>query len=264
LIVVGVAVLLAGVASLGVFFAIQRITVTTKYVRPVVVVVKKTAADTVLAPTDVKILERPVEGVPAAGGFASPDDVIGRKLVKELKADDPVTESDLAPKETGGWLALKIKPGMRAMSVRVNEVINVAGFVVPGTFVDVVVTERPGEDSAARIVLTNVQVLAAGTKTESDMKDEREKAIAKDPAKKKDYQDKPIVSTVVTLLVTPADAERLALAQAEGNIMLTLRNPGDSTPVEAQGTRWSTLMGARNQKAVEAIRGTVLTKEIIK
>jgi pilus assembly protein CpaB len=121
---------------------------------------------------------------------------------------------------------------MRALSVRVNEVIGVAGFVVPGTRVDVLVTlEGRGEkaDSVARVVVSNVQVLTAGTRFDQE----------------KSRQDgRPIPTSVVTLLVSPEDAERVTLAQAEGRMTLTLRNPLDTLPTDTPGARMSGLMGA--------------------
>jgi len=114
------------------------------------------------------------------------------------------------------------------MSVKVNEVIGVAGFVVPGTRVDVVVIVRQRDDSMSRVVVSNVQVLTAGTRIDQEN--------AKD--------GKPIPSTVVTLLVKPEDAERIALAQSEGQIMLALRNPLDVAPSETRGVRTAGLLGA--------------------
>ena len=124
-----------------------------------------------------------------------------------------------------------IPPGMRALSVKVNEVVGVAGFVVPGTRVDVMVT-LPGknrdEDSTTRVVVSNVQVLTAGTRYDQEN--------AKDGA--------PIPSTVVTLLVAPADGEKIALAASAGQIMLTLRNPLDQDPTATSGVRTTALFGA--------------------
>ena len=113
---------------------------------------------------------------------------------------------------------------MRAISVKVNEVVGVAGFVVPGTRVDVMVTltnRQAQQDSMTRVVVSNVQVLTAGTRYDQEN--------AKD--------GKPIPSTVVTLLVSPEDGERIALAASEGQIMLTLRNPLDTSPTDDSGTR---------------------------
>jgi pilus assembly protein CpaB len=113
------------------------------------------------------------------------------------------------------------------MSVKVNEVVGVAGFVVPGTRVDVLVTIRQDRDSVTHVVASNVQVLTAGARyNESETKKD----------------GKPIPSTVVTLMVTPADAERIALATHEGQIMLALRNPLDLDRVDTPGVRTAALV----------------------
>ena len=107
-----------------------------------------------------------------------------------------------------------IPEGQRALSVRVNDVVGVAGYVLPGTRVDVVATMNPTQnqtDMTSRVILTNVQVVAAGTRIEQDEK------------------NKPIQVTVVTLLVNPDEAEKLTLASTEGKIQLALRNPLDKT-----------------------------------
>jgi pilus assembly protein CpaB len=114
------------------------------------------------------------------------------------------------------------------MSVKVNEVIGVAGFVTPGTRVDVLVTVRQDKDSRSRVVVQNVQVLTAGAKYD-------------DPEGRK--QGKPIPSTVVTLMVKPADAEKIALASIQGQIMLALRNPLDKREEPTPGTSVAMLMG---------------------
>ena len=118
---------------------------------------------------------------------------------------------------------------MRALSVKVNDVIGVAGYVVPGAHVDVMVTlaNRNNQDSMTRVVVSDVEVLTAGTSID------REKA--------RDGQ--PISASVVTLLVTPQDAERIALAANEGSIMLTLRNPLDRAQTQTTGIRTGSLLG---------------------
>ena len=121
----------------------------------------------------------------------------------------------LGAKEAGAGLPPAIPPGLRAVSVRVNEVIGVAGYVLPGTRVDVVATVSPSGqtgDMTSKVILTNVQVLAAGTKIERDTD-----------------KNKPMPVSVVTLLVDPEEAERLTLASTEGKIQLALRNPLDKT-----------------------------------
>jgi pilus assembly protein CpaB len=165
---------------------------------------------------------------PVKGAFTTPDALVGRGLIQGVRANEPLTENKLAPVEAGAGLPPSIPPGMRALSIRVNDVIGVAGFTVPGTRVDVLVTLRENQSSMSRAVVSNVQVLTAGTRYDQE--------LSKD--------GKPIPSTVVTLMVTPEDAERIALAQNSGSIMLVLRNPLDQKPTETNGVRLAALMGS--------------------
>ena len=113
--------------------------------------------------------------------------VVGRGLIQGVATNEPLTESKLAPIEAGAGLSPSIPAGMRAMSVRVNDVVGVAGFVLPGSRVDVVLTLHARENAVSRVVLSNVQVLTAGTKYDQD--------AAKN--------GQPIATRVVTLLLTP-------------------------------------------------------------
>jgi pilus assembly protein CpaB len=187
----------------------------------------------------VKLVKWPAEA-PVPGAFARVEDVVDRGLISELGENEPVTAARLAPKEAGAGLPPSIPPGMRAVSVKVNEVIGVAGFVVPGTRVDVMVTltnrQAQQQESVTRVVVSNVQVLTAGTRYDQEN--------AKD--------GKPIPSTVVTLLVSPEDGERIALAQSEGQIMLTLRNPLDTSPTATSGVRTGGLLGPTAAPLVQA------------
>jgi pilus assembly protein CpaB len=161
-------------------------------------------------------------------------------VVSALVANEPITESKLAPREAGAGLPPMIPPGMRAMAVRVNDVIGVAGFAAPGTRVDVLVTVRDAKDSFSRTVLNNIQVLTSG--------------INIDQEKGKNGQAMP--TSVVTLLVTPQDGEKLTLAQNEGTIVLALRNPLDADPVETRGARMAALVGAPDAPPVrQVVRG---------
>src|SRR6266852_8389737 len=136
-----------------------------------------------------------------------------------MAENEPVLEGKLAEKEAGAGLSSTIPEGMRGLSVAVNEVVGVAGFVIPGTNVDVLVTgrviggARSGGDNITRTILENVRVLAAGQKIEQDR------------------EGKPQTVPVITLLVTPADAAKLAMASTEGKIQLALRNTIDSKMV---------------------------------
>ena len=178
---------------------------------------------------DVKLVAWPASS-PVQKGFTEIEKVLNRGLIDGVVANEPLTESKLASLEAGAGLPPTITEGMRALSVKVNEVIGVAGYVVPGTHVDVMVTlaNRNNQDSMTRVVVSDVEVLTAGTSID------REKA--------RDGQ--PISASVVTLLVTPQDAERIALAANEGSIMLTLRNPLDRAQTQTTGIRTGSLLGA--------------------
>jgi pilus assembly protein CpaB len=157
---------------------------------------------------------------------------VNRGVIGSVSENEPLTDAKLAAVGSGAGLPPTITEGMRAVSIRVNEVVGVAGFVIPGTRVDVLVTVRAGQgansEPQTRVVLSNVQVLTAGTRFD------HERATA---------EGKAIPAGVVTLLLTPPDAEKLTLASEEGRIMLTLRNPLDQAPTTTEGTRFSALLG---------------------
>jgi pilus assembly protein CpaB len=239
LLVLAIAVGVAAFASLSIYKVVQRIPERQVEVATVhaVVAAKSMPMGTLLTADDVKLVGWPAK-TPLSGGFSDEKAVMNRGLIAAVEQNEPITDSKLAPVGVGGGLPPSIPTGMRAISVKVNEVIGVAGFVVPGTRVDVVVTvqrqtQQGAQDSMSRIVVTGVQVLTAGTKIEQAKKD-----------------SEPIPSSVVTLLVTPEDAEKIALASNEGHITLTLRNPVDTKPTETQGVKMANLMGAPEPPAV--------------
>src|SRR6266851_4311298 len=229
LIVLGIAVVTASLASFGVYQAIRHIPAV-KVETPsmyVVVATRPIEMGVRLTKEHVKLIPWP-ERSPIAGAFVKTEAVIDRGLTASLLENEPITEGKLAPLQAGAGLPPVIRPGMRAMSVKVNEVIGVAGFVVPGARVDVLVTIRQQNDSMSRVVVSNVQVLTAGTRYDQG-------EAQKDA--------KPIPTSVVTLMVHPADAERIALAASEGQIMLALRNPLDGAATRTSGIRTAGLLG---------------------
>ena len=230
LVVLVVAVLAAAAASYGVYTAIsnipeRRVEIST---RQAVVASTQLSVGQKLTSDLVKVVDWP-EKTPVQGGFADIAEVLDRGLISGVVENEPITESKLAPKEAGAGLPPTIIPGMRAISVRVNEVIGVAGFVAPGTRVDVMtIIQRANEDPMSQVVVSNVQVLTANTRYDQE------------DAKKGEA----IRSTVVTLMVSPIDAQRIALAQAKGELMLTLRNPLDVQPTDSVGVSTAALFGA--------------------
>ncbi len=226
--VVTIALAAAAVAAFAVYRAVlsipvRQVEIATHYV---VVASRPMPMGTQIAADDLKVVAWPSR-TPVEGSFASIDKVVNRGLIAEVQQNEPITETRLAPLAAGAGLPPSIPPGMRAISVKVNEVIGVAGFVVPGTRVDVVVSVRDKQDAISRVVVSNVQVLTAGTRYDQE------------EAKK----GTPLPSTVVTLLVTPADSERIALASNEGSITLALRNPLDQNPTITSGIRTAGLIG---------------------
>ena len=229
--VIGVAVAVAAVASVVLYGAIQRMPVREVEVARVHAVVgaRHLPVGTMLTAADLKVVPWPAAS-PVAGGFSEIEPVVGRGLVAPMVENEPMTDRKLAPREAGAGLPPTIPAGMRALSVKVNEVIGVAGFVVPGTHVDVLATvSQQGTGGMSRVVVSNVTVLTAGTRYEQ--------------AQAEGGQPEPIQTTVVTLMVTPSDAERIALAASEGQIMLALRHPLDIDPTETTGIKLAQLMG---------------------
>ena len=152
-----------------------------------------------------------------AGMFSRVEDVANRAIITPLAENEPVLEGKLAPKESGAGLSATIPEGMRGVSVAVNEVVGVAGFVTPGTMVDVLVTGRmtgSGGGDITRTILENIRVLAAGQKVQQDR------------------EGKPQTVAVITLLVTPDEASKLTMASTDGKIQLALRNTVDTKKID--------------------------------
>jgi pilus assembly protein CpaB len=195
---------------------------------PVVVAASDLELGAELRPDDLRVVQWPQNAMPM-GAFSSPEEIVGRGLVMPVIQNEPILPMKLAGKDAGSGLPVVIPEGKRAVSVRVNEVIGVAGYVLPGTKVDVLATASPTdkrEDMTTKLVLSNVQVLAAGTKIEQDGE-----------------QGKPMSVNVVTLLVTPEESEKLTLGATEGKIQLALRNPLDKEMPETPGIQPASLLG---------------------
>jgi pilus assembly protein CpaB len=196
--------------------------------QPVVVATADLTMGAEIKAEDLKVAQFPDKGAPE-GAYSRIEEVVGRGVVVNIVRNEPILPAKLASKEAGSGLPPVIPEGMRAVSVRVNDVIGVAGYVLPGTRVDVLATASPTQNTAdmtTKVVLANVQVLTAGTRMEQDQKD-----------------GKPVQVTVVTMSVTPEQAERLALASTEGKIQLALRNPLDQSAPATPGMKPSVLLG---------------------
>lgn len=177
------------------------------------------------------------------GFFTDVSKLEGRVVISSIKEKEPIFESSLAPVgiEAGGVAAV-ISPNKRAMAVKVDKVIGISGFIHPGNKVDVLVTLKHDNqsNSVTKIVLENVLVLATGTKIEKDSK------------------NKPVEVDVMTLEVTPNEAEKLALATTEGKIQLAMRNYNDTEDVYTHGTTKKTLISSyalqNNQEVKPAVK----------
>jgi len=170
---------------------------------------------------DIKIIKIPGSDLPA-GAPRKKSEVLNHGVILPITKGDFILTTKLAGENAGNGLPSLIPPGMRAVSVRVNEVVSVAGFVTPGTRVDVLLTGAPGgAEQETTTVLQNVAVLASGHTLERTSTGEAQN------------------TAVITLLVTPDDAQRLTLASSEGHIQLALRNPLDtkSADVPASSAR---------------------------
>jgi pilus assembly protein CpaB len=239
LVVLSVAVVTATIASFAIYRALlQRPALAASAPnQPVVVARHAMAIGTAITEQDVKVVSWPGDS-PLPGAIGNIKDVIGRGLLTTVMENDPITTNRIAA--SGAGLAPAIPPGMRAMSVKVNDVIGVAGFVVPKSRVDVVVTIRRQSDSMTRTAASNIEVLAVGTR--------------QDQGKAEGDSKTPNASTAVTLIVSPKDAEKITLAQAEGEIMLMLRNPADTADANTSGVRTDQLLGLPEPAAAPAPR----------
>jgi pilus assembly protein CpaB len=185
-----------------------------------------------LTPEMFKLADWPAHSVPK-GAFIDPQKLNGRVLKNNLVMGEPVSEAKLAPAGTLGGLSALITEGKRAITVRVNDVIGVAGFALPGNYVDIIVSMQkdvpPGstarEQNISKIVLERILVLAVAQEVNRD-------------------ETKPKVVNAVTLEVTPEQAEKLDLARSVGTLSLALRNQVDPESALTEGATKLTLLPA--------------------
>src|SRR6266853_1620519 len=188
--------------------------------RDMVVATRPLGVGVMVKPADVKIAKITSEGFPK-GAFGKVEEVLDRPVVSNILLEEPIMEGRLAPKGSGLGLAPTIPVGMRAVTVRVNDVAGVAGFVLPGMRVDVLVTGRPptSDGDMTATALQNMLVLSAGTTIQPDARGQA------------------MPSPTVTLLATPAQSETLTLAGNEGRLQLVLRNSSDQA-IEKTNARY--------------------------
>ncbi len=191
-----------------------------------------------IAPEMIKIVDWPISSVPS-GAIDDPNKLQGRVVRSALQRGEPILEAKLAPVGTQGGLSAVIGEGRRAITVRVNDVIGVAGFALPGNYVDIIVNTQKegdrnsGKDQAiSKIVLEHILVLAVAQEASRD-------------------ETKPRVVNAVTLEVTPEEAEKIDLARSVGNLSLVLRNQVDPAATTTTGVTKATLLDLKEMAHAE-------------
>ncbi len=201
-----------------------------KDLKPIAVAKVAIPLGTKIIPEQVMMVQFPKESTPD-GAYESAEKLTGRVAVTNIAAREPITEPRLAPEGTAGGLSAVIPEGYRAMTVKVDDVVGISGFIMPGTLVDVVVVITPVDTASlqgpiSKIVLQSIKVLANGQNIDKPAS-EREANSVK----------------AVTLLVTPEQAEKLALASSEGRLQLVMRNSIDQGDEQTPGINKRSLLG---------------------
>lgn len=210
---------------------------------PVVVASRDLDLGTPLTPAMVQVVPWPSGAIPT-GSFKELKQLEGRVARSPVFKGEPILEAKLAPQGTKGGLNSIIPGGKRAISVRVNEVVGVAGFALPGSYVDIMVNTKDSKDSAvSKIVLKRILVLAVAQEANRD-------------------ETKPKVVNAVTLEVTPDEAEKIDLARSIGTLSLVLRNSIDQQDMETAGVRRDDLLG--KDKVVPAVQAAASTRPVSK
>jgi len=232
MVVVGIALLLAVLASVGAYKFLSGQSRVAEQARlqtvGIVVAMVDIPLGSTINPNQVAVSPWPKESYPK-DAIADPKGVVGRIALRDFTRGEPVVESKLVPpNKSSGLLSLKIPSGMRGFSVKVNEVVGVGGFIVPDSRVDVLVTTSPSQSSPekiSKIVLEDIRVLAAGQVIEQK-------------------ENKPVTVNTVTLALLPEEAEKLALAGNDGIIQLVMRNFTDNALVMTGGANKARLLSS--------------------
>ena len=182
--------------------------------KDLVVAVKPLAVGATVRADDVKVVKVPAAQFPV-GGISNVEEVVDRPVISNILMDEPIHQGRLAPRGSGAGLAPVIPEGMRAVSLRVNEVVGVAGFVLPGMRVDILMTGSPPDDRdrMTATILQNILVLSAGQKLEADA------------------EGRAMSVRTVTLLVSPEQAEKLTLAANRGQVYPIFHSEFSDNPV---------------------------------
>jgi len=199
----------------------------------------------ILTEKDMQILKWP-ESVPLQGAYEHSSDLVGKALLYPLAAGQPILMQQVSISNANTGLAARIPNGMRALSLKSDQIVGVAGYLLPGTHVDVLVTLHNQVEPITSPVLQNVQILTAGQKMQPDP----------------DGKASPV--DVVTLLVNPEDAEKVVLASTQGTVHFVLRNGSDRQTAGPSESRMSDLSAAHESHTpsapTKAIAKAVLSK----
>lgn len=241
---VGVALIVSGTLTVWLGKKLTGTNTTPADALQYIVTAQKVEAGEILKSQDIEQKNWPASA-PLAGALTRASDVVGRVVLYPLAAGEPIQDGQLAPAGSGVGLGTRIPSGMRAMSLRSDEVVGVAGFLSPGTRVDVLVTYTTPDSASplTSIVLQNVEVLAIGQKLEPDPK------------------GKATPVGVVTLLVAPQDAEKAVLASTQGKVHFILRNDSDSEQLKVPPALMSEL--SQRPEPVVAPRKTVIVQKAV-
>jgi len=205
----------------------------------VVVATRNLSGGDLIKSEDVKLADW--TGTPPLGALLKTEDAIGRGVVDAIYQGEAVMENRIAARGAGAGLAATIPQGMRAVAVRVNDVVGVAGFAIPGMHVDVLIAGNPpgggNGGTVTKTLLQNIEILSAGQNIQ------------------KDAEGKPVVVQVMNLLVTPEQAEILSLASNDARIQLVLRNPTDKEETNTTGVAMANLFNGTAGKPAAAPKG---------
>jgi len=240
------ALAIAGVVSFAFYANVKKQRAEAMKTIKVVAAIKPLAAGSPVTADSVALIDWPAN-MPISGVFTNLNDVKDRSVIYPIAEHQPILERDVAQPGSGIGLTVKIPEGMRAVSVRSNDVVGVAGFLYPGSHVDVLVTSKleNAPTPLTQTILANVEVLTAGQKIEPDP------------------QGKPETVSVVTLLLKPEEGEKLVLASAQGQIQFVLRNGADQNTPDTKPVDMTDLMvGAKKPVAPKPI--VVAAKRVVR
>jgi pilus assembly protein CpaB len=228
------ALAIAGVVSYAFYVRVRSQQAAIGTTQKVVAAIKPLSAGSPIGADSVALIDWPAS-MSLSGKFTKTEDVIGRSVIYPIDQNQPILEHDVALAGSGIGLTVKIPEGMRAVSVRSNDVVGVAGFLYPGSHVDVLVTSKleNSPSTLTQTILPNVEVLVAGQKIEPDP------------------TGKPETVNVVTLLLKPEDGEKLVLASTQGAIQFVLRNGADQNSPETHAVDMTDLMTGKVKPVVE-------------